>query len=177
MAKKPVRAGLPTQTVAANLKRLRNQRKLSVRALSARTYGFLRPRFVAGPPPADEPFGIPPNGISEIENGLRRVDVDDLIALAVALDVSPAVLLMPTPDPEMSDRNGEGVVYLDPGDPLDTRQVWNWLTAKDSLTTGAMADAQEDAESDDPDLDYHERKIWRERSLPRFAREWNIYED
>ncbi|BBZ00544.1 hypothetical protein AWC04_15035 [Mycolicibacterium fallax] len=118
----------------------------------------------------DEPFGIPPNGISEIENGLRRVDVDDLIALAVALDVSPAVLLMP--NPELPDENGEGVVYLDPADPLDTKHVWNWLTARDSLTTGAMAEGANELEScDDPDFDYEERELWRRRTLPRFARE------
>ncbi|WP_109750563.1 helix-turn-helix domain-containing protein [Mycolicibacterium fallax] len=170
MAKKPVRAGLPTQAVAENLRRLRHQRRLSVRALSSRTYGFLRPRQLDGPPPMDEPFGIPPNGISEIENGLRRVDVDDLIALAVALDVSPAVLLMP--NPELPDENGEGVVYLDPADPLDTKHVWNWLTARDSLTTGAMAEGANELEScDDPDFDYEERELWRRRTLPRFARE------
>ncbi|WP_254704694.1 hypothetical protein [Rhodococcus pyridinivorans] len=35
------------------------------------------------------------NTLSEIERGARRCDVDDLVAIAVALDVGPLALLMP----------------------------------------------------------------------------------
>lgn len=35
-------------------------------------------------------------GVRRIESGERRIDVDDLVALAVALKVSPITLLMPT---------------------------------------------------------------------------------
>jgi 8-oxo-dGTP diphosphatase len=38
---------------------------------------------------------IPTLGLSRIEKGNRRVDVADLIALAVVLDVNPAALLLP----------------------------------------------------------------------------------
>lgn len=38
---------------------------------------------------------IPVLGLSRIEKGERRVDADDLVALAVALDVSPLTLLTP----------------------------------------------------------------------------------
>lgn len=38
---------------------------------------------------------IPPLGLRRIEGGARRVDVDDLMALAAALGVSPVTLLMP----------------------------------------------------------------------------------
>ena len=41
---------------------------------------------------------IPPLGLRRIENGARRVDADDLLALAVALGVSPVTLLMPNAD-------------------------------------------------------------------------------
>lgn len=47
---------------------------------------------------------IPELGLSRIERGNRRVDADDLIALAIALDVSPAELLLPSdagPDDEI----------------------------------------------------------------------------
>ncbi|WP_233209554.1 helix-turn-helix transcriptional regulator [Mycobacterium sp. ENV421] len=38
---------------------------------------------------------IPTLGLRKIESYERRVDADDLVALAVALDVSPLTLLMP----------------------------------------------------------------------------------
>src|SRR6476659_4961943 len=41
---------------------------------------------------------IPPLGLRRIEAGTRRVDADDLVALAVALGVSPITLLMPAAD-------------------------------------------------------------------------------
>lgn len=146
-----MRAGLPTQTVAENLKRLRAAGGVSVRELSRLTGN-----------------AVPPNGISEIENGLRRVDVDDLIALSAALDVSPSVLLMPRPD--LPDEDGDGVVYLDPEDPLTARQVWDWLTAARLLTNAAMVERLEEDDDNDPALDAQERELWRQRNLPKFAR-------
>lgn len=38
---------------------------------------------------------VPPLGLRRMEAGERRVDVDDLLALARALEVSPIVLLLP----------------------------------------------------------------------------------
>ena len=55
---------------------------------------------------------ILPSGINKIENGQRRVDVGDLVALAQALDVSPSTLLMP-PEPD--------------GDRDNWRAAWRWL--------------------------------------------------
>jgi hypothetical protein len=43
---------------------------------------------------------ISADGLSKIETGKRRVDVDDLVALAIALDVSPARLLLPAGKPD-----------------------------------------------------------------------------
>lgn len=110
---------------------------------------------------------VPPNGISEIENGLRRVDVDDLVALARALGTSPAVLLMPTP--ELPDDQGRGVVYLDDdAEPLTAEQVWDWLTAASPLL------AREVMERIGTDEDGHllaqEQWLWWQRTLPKFAR-------
>lgn len=65
--------------VAENLKRLRG--RVPVRELSARLEALGRP--------------ILPSGITKIEQGSRRVDVDDLVALAQALEVSPMRLLLP----------------------------------------------------------------------------------
>jgi transcriptional regulator with XRE-family HTH domain len=39
---------------------------------------------------------IHPSGITKIENGSRKVDVDDLAALASVFEVSPADLLQPS---------------------------------------------------------------------------------
>ena len=39
---------------------------------------------------------IPSLGLRRIEAGERRVDVDDLVALALALDVAPVALLFPS---------------------------------------------------------------------------------
>lgn len=65
--------------MAANLRRLR--REVSTYELSRRLAALGRP--------------IASSGITRIELGDRRVDVDDLLALAVALGVSPNQLLLP----------------------------------------------------------------------------------
>lgn len=160
MAKHQVRAGLPTRTVALNLRRLREQRGLSVRTL-ARMSAF-----------EDGAGGVPPNGVHEIENGLRRVDVDDLMALAVALDVSPCALLMPVP--ERPDDSGAGVVHLRDDEPLDAQMVWGWLTAEEPLRTESWWEALEETETEKPEANRHwydavMRESWRRRFAPRFA--------
>lgn len=62
------------------------------------------------------------SAISQIENLSRRVDVDDLMALSVALDTSPNTLLMPEV------KHPSDIVD---GGPLGTRteasHVWYWL--------------------------------------------------
>lgn len=63
----------------ANLEYLRQVRGLSMRKLSAGLEGIGRP--------------IPPLGLSRIVRGQRRVDVDELVALAEVLEVTPDVLL------------------------------------------------------------------------------------
>jgi hypothetical protein len=46
---------------------------------------------------------ILPSGLSKIEQGQRAVDVDDLVALAIALQVNPNALLLPAGIPELTD--------------------------------------------------------------------------
>jgi hypothetical protein len=60
---------------------------------------------------------IPPLGLRRIESGERRVDVDDLAALAVALNVSPLALLLP-----MSD----GRVLPADEDAHPSEEIWRW---------------------------------------------------
>jgi Helix-turn-helix domain len=74
-----------TVTVARRLAALREERRVSVRQLSARL----------------EALGhkILPQGITKIEKGKRGVDVDDLVALARALNVYPVDLVVDPADP------------------------------------------------------------------------------
>lgn len=67
--------------VAENVRRLREERRLSLDELAAQLAELGRP--------------IIPSSLSKLERGMRRVDVDDLEALGRALDVIPADLLLP----------------------------------------------------------------------------------
>ncbi len=76
--------GPPSERAAANLRRIRRERDLTTAALSERLAAL-------GHPIAD-------TGITKTEKGDRRVDVDDLVALALALGVTPNTLLLPQID-------------------------------------------------------------------------------
>ncbi|MFF3660058.1 helix-turn-helix domain-containing protein [Streptomyces olivochromogenes] len=69
------------EVLAANLKRLREEQRLTYVELSARLTETGRP--------------IPVLGLRRIERGERRVDVDDLLALALVLSTHPVDLLVP----------------------------------------------------------------------------------
>jgi transcriptional regulator with XRE-family HTH domain len=79
MATEP-KVGPVGQQVAENIKGSRTRAGMSVRGLSAKLEELGRP--------------ILPSGITKIEQGGRRVDADDLVAIATALDVSPTRLLL-----------------------------------------------------------------------------------
>lgn len=94
---------------------------------------------------------IPVLGIQRIEAGTRRVDVDDLVVIAVALGVSPASLLMPLRQ-DAADSAADAAVPK-PGDSIGgddlvpiagwnqgipARIVWGWLTAEDPLIEGTI---------------------------------------
>lgn len=74
--------GTTGETVARNVKRLRGTTPYT--ELSAQLAQLGR--------------DIPTWGLRKIESGGRRVDADDLVALAVALEVSPLTLLTPVSD-------------------------------------------------------------------------------
>ena len=62
---------------------------------------------------------IPSLGLRRIEAGERRVDADDLVALAIALDVTPLALLLPAA--------ADGDAQLVPnGDPMPWQHIWLW---------------------------------------------------
>ena len=99
--------------VIENLKELRDARGLSYRELSDRLRELGRP--------------IPTLGLSRIEKGNRRVDADDLVALAIALRVNPAALLLP--------RTGgnEDLVELAPNVHRSMLRAWRWMDSAGPL--------------------------------------------
>jgi transcriptional regulator with XRE-family HTH domain len=102
--------GPTSRRAARNLKELRG--RIPVRELSQRLEELGQP--------------ILPSGITKIEQGRRRVDVDDLVALAIALNVSPNRLLL---DPESDDEE----LLLTDGVTCSRKQAWNWATGSESL--------------------------------------------
>jgi transcriptional regulator with XRE-family HTH domain len=83
MGTRKIEQGEIGRNVQAQVHHWREQKRLSIRQLSDRLGQVGRP--------------ILPTGISKIESGARRVDVDDLVALAIALEVNPLRLLKPVP--------------------------------------------------------------------------------
>lgn len=101
------------ETMRANLRRLREAKNLGYIKLARMLEEIGRP--------------IPELGLRRIESGDRRVDVDDLVALAVVLGVSPASLLLPgmpgAEDPAaMAEVTGIG-------HGVATGELWYWLKA------------------------------------------------
>jgi transcriptional regulator with XRE-family HTH domain len=92
MGTRKVEQGPVGKAVARNIRRLRDSQGLSLHELSGRLRRIGRP--------------ILPSGISKIEAGSRRVDVDDLAALAHALGTDPNTLLKVPSDSEIHDESG-----------------------------------------------------------------------
>ncbi|MGW1071525.1 helix-turn-helix domain-containing protein [Streptomyces sp. NPDC002537] len=78
-------AGPVGDIVRRNVRRLRAERRLTTERLAE----HLRQHTGRS---------IPASGITRLEGGQRRVDVDDLVALATVLGVTPAQLLEPPTD-------------------------------------------------------------------------------
>ncbi|MET8650609.1 helix-turn-helix domain-containing protein [Nocardia aurea] len=97
------------RTVADNLLWLRELRNLKYAELSRRLDELGRP--------------IPVLGLSRIEKGERRVDADDLMALAIALDAPPAALMMPRTASEDAPVEATGFTEM-----VAAEQLWRWLT-------------------------------------------------
>ncbi|MFF9153824.1 helix-turn-helix domain-containing protein [Streptomyces sp. NPDC014846] len=89
-----------------NIAHLREARGMSKKDLAERVAELGRP--------------IPPLGISRVEAGTRRVDADDLMALALALRVSVNALLLP--------RSGDGSESVDLTEQvsLSSATAWEW---------------------------------------------------
>ncbi|MGR7023745.1 helix-turn-helix domain-containing protein [Geodermatophilus sp. URMC 62] len=105
----------PSERVARNVRELRELRRLTVRDLAARL------REIDHQPLSH------PSAVSKVENGDRRVNADDLVALAVALDVSPNRLLL---DGGASESEP---VQLTPAVVVPQADAWRWVTGEQQL--------------------------------------------
>ncbi len=128
MGTREIARGPVAEQVSHNLAALRAKRGMSLGQLSEELGKLGRP--------------ILASGLSKIETGERRVDVDDLVALSVALDVSPSRLLLPAEQPQPltgSDLNWEnitrhGKVKLTPAREEGWNQVWAWACGERPLS-------------------------------------------
>lgn len=111
--------GATGKTVAANVKRLRLAKGLAFVDLAAILEQIKRP--------------IPTLGLRHIEAEKRRVDSDDLVALAVALGVSPRTLLTPNANEKTELVSVSGLLK-----PVEVGHLWNWLGATDDITDNSL---------------------------------------
>jgi transcriptional regulator with XRE-family HTH domain len=117
MGTNAVKRDAAAETVSANVKRLRTEQNLGLRGLSNKLGEVGRP--------------LGHSAVDQIEKGTRRVDVDDLVALAAALGVSPITLLMP----EMpgADKPAETVPAPGVDGGVSAGLWWKWLRADAAL--------------------------------------------
>lgn len=111
MAGKEPETGPTARTVAQNVERLRKANGLNFTELSDRLQTVSN-------------WTINAVGIRRIESGERRVTVDDLMALAVALGVSPASLLYPNTADATDMLEITGL-----RNPEHARVIWEWMSA------------------------------------------------
>jgi transcriptional regulator with XRE-family HTH domain len=106
------RVGPAGKVLAANISRIRRRKGLTFAELSARTEKIGTPIAVLG--------------LRRIERAERRVDYDDLLTLAVALEVPPVDLMVPW---AVSD-----VIPYPIGDSeYGTRTVYDWVAGAGEL--------------------------------------------
>jgi transcriptional regulator with XRE-family HTH domain len=72
---------------------------------------------------------IPDTSITKTEQGTRRVDVDDLVALAAALGVTPNTLLLP----EVGYLGASEVHHLTPAVSGSAEELWQWAQGERPL--------------------------------------------
>ncbi|WP_405489125.1 helix-turn-helix domain-containing protein [Streptomyces sp. NBC_00096] len=133
--------------VRANVERLRVARGLTKKDVSDRARELGR--------------SIPPLGISRLEAGTRRVDADDLVTLALVLNVSVNTLLLPP-------SAGDGEIELASGRAVTARTAWRWSQGggpaidpapeSDGYPIGPGGDPVAAAEADEREQDYHRQR-------------------
>ena len=138
MGTRAVERGDVGQAVADNIRAVRERRGLTQQQLSVRLGELGRPMLASA--------------VAKVEAGDRRVDVDDLSAFAVALNVSPARLLVP--DVEEADE-----VRMVPGLAVPAWSAWGWANGRHSLSTEEDDLREPAVQRRELDFD-QERPVW-----------------
>lgn len=115
--------GPTARTVADNIRRLREARGMSLRALSAELKKAGRTLSADALNKIENGRTLPPD--ADTPRQIRRVDSDDLMALAVVLKVNPSALLLP--------HTTESSIELTGGGTVDAKTVWRWADGKRPL--------------------------------------------
>lgn len=97
---------------------------------------------------------IPTLGLRKIESYERRVDADDLVALAIALGVSPATLLMPAAE---SPESRVDVTDTERG--VAASSVWLWLTGITPLPGSGVSGV---------DFSHRSAPVWEQEDMEKF---------
>lgn len=119
VAKNPVRV-----TLGENVARIRHTREMTVRDLAAKLV----------------PLGLKlsPSGVSEIENAGRKVSVDELLVIAIALNASIIDLLLPDINERLKIAEGiEPITQLSLAEWLGGRLVWPPGASREDFTSAA----------------------------------------
>lgn len=108
------------EQLATNVKTLRSSLALTTEQLAERVAALGRPMRA--------------NTITKIEKGQRRVDADDLVTLAIALETRPDALLLP---PTIA-----GEITLSEAKSVPALHAWQWANGKQPLERPADDDGR-----------------------------------
>ncbi len=104
---------------------------------------------------------IPISSIGRIENGDRRIEVDDLMALAVALGVTPVALLLP------QTRSPKDAVALTGWGSVEAGWAWGFVLGTRDLVDVVFVDDQGRPRWDRP-LAARSFPLWAEEDTRKF---------
>ncbi|WP_430378436.1 helix-turn-helix domain-containing protein [Streptomyces sp. B1-3] len=141
MANRALESGPVGERVAAQVARIRARKGWDQKQLSDRLAAVGRP--------------MSPSVISKIEQGDRRVDADDLVALARALNVYLAGLLLPLDDSPGSS------VELTRGSNVPADVAWAWLSNERPLELTEPRDYEPELEAELYSLPPGRRSTWK----------------
>ena len=126
------------QRAGRNLQNLREERRFSQKDLAAAVERLGRPMIM--------------QIVSKTEAGERRLDIDDLIAFAVALDTSPNRLLL------TGSAAADQFIDLTPAVRISELDAWNWasglepLPAETGKEPGSACRREKPGEVQNPDI-------------------------